>query len=106
VRVLILRGAGGKAFVSGTDISQFRSFANPNDAIDYEKKISSVLGRLDQVTKPTITQIEGFAAGAGCGIAATCDLRVATPESLIGIPDRRERGQLRRRAEPSGGWWT
>jgi enoyl-CoA hydratase/carnithine racemase len=92
VRVLILRGAGGKAFVSGTDISQFRSFVNPNDAIEYEQKISSVLGRLDLVTKPTITQIEGFAAGAGCGIAATCDLRVATPESLIGIPIARTLG--------------
>ena len=92
VRVLILRGAGGKAFVSGTDISQFRSFVNPNDAIEYEQKISSVLGRLDQVTKPTITQIEGFAAGAGCGIAATCDLRVATPESSIGIPIARTLG--------------
>lgn len=92
VRVLILRGAGGKAFVSGTDISQFQSFSNPSDAIEYEKKISSVLGRLDQVTKPTITQIEGFAAGAGCGIAATCDLRVATPESSIGIPIARTLG--------------
>ena len=92
VRVLILRGAGGKAFVSGTDISQFQAFRNPADAIDYEKKISSVLGRLDRVVKPTITQIEGFAAGAGCGIAATCDLRVATPESSIGIPIARTLG--------------
>jgi len=91
VRALVLTGAGG-AFVSGTDISQFQSFSNPSDAIEYEKKISSVLGRLDQVTKPTITQIEGFAAGAGCGIAATCDLRVATPESSIGIPIARTLG--------------
>jgi enoyl-CoA hydratase/carnithine racemase len=92
VRVLILRGAGGKAFVSGTDISQFQRFRNPTDAIEYEKKISSVLGRLDRVGKPTIAQIEGFAAGAGCGIAATCDLRVATPESSIGIPIARTLG--------------
>ena len=92
VRVLILRGAGGKAFVSGTDIAQFQAFRNPVDAIDYEKKISSVLGRLDRVVKPTIAQIEGFAAGAGCGIAATCDLRVATPESSIGIPIARTLG--------------
>ena len=92
VRVLILRGAGGKAFVSGTDISQFQSFRDPADAIEYEKKISNVLGRLDRVVKPTIVQIEGFAAGAGCGIAATCDLRVATPESSIGIPIARTLG--------------
>src|SRR4030095_6698777 len=54
-RVFILKGAGGKAFVSGTDISQFQSFREPKDGIDYEKKISKVLGRLEGVTRPTIT---------------------------------------------------
>jgi enoyl-CoA hydratase len=92
VRVLILCGAGGKAFAAGTDISQFQSFRQPADAIAYEKKISGVLGRLDRVAKPTIAQIEGVAAGAGCGIAIACDLRVATPESTIGIPIARTLG--------------
>jgi len=94
VRVFILRGAGGKAFVSGTDISQFQSFREPKDAIDYEKKISVVLGRLERVTKPTITQVEGFATGAGCGIVATCDLSVATTDSAIGIPIARTLGNV------------
>lgn len=94
VRVFILRGAGGKAFVSGTDISQFQSFRDPRDAIEYEKKISTVLGRLERVIKPTIAQIEGFATGAGCGIAATCDLSVATTESAIGIPIARTLGNV------------
>ena len=94
VRVLILKGAGGKAFVSGTDISQFRSFRTPQDAIDYERKISAVLGRLASVTKPTITQVEGFATGAGCGIVATCDLSVATVDSQIGIPIARTLGNV------------
>jgi len=92
VRVFILRGAGGKAFVSGTDISQFQAFREPKDAIEYEKKIGVVLGRLERVAKPTITQIEGFATGAGCGIVATCDLSVATTESAIGIPIARTLG--------------
>jgi enoyl-CoA hydratase len=92
VRVLILRGAGGRAFVSGTDIAQFQSFREPSDAIAYEKRIGEVLGRLEAVSKPTIAQIEGAAAGAGCGIAATCDLRVATVESSIGIPIARTLG--------------
>src|SRR3954463_16414793 len=74
VRVFILRGAGGKAFVSGTDIAQFQSFREPKDGIEYEKRISVVLGRLSRVAKPTITQVEGFATGAGCGLVATCDL--------------------------------
>ena len=94
VRVFILRGAGGKAFVSGTDISQFQAFREPKDAIDYERKISAVLGRLDRVTKPTITQVEGFATGAGCGIVATCDLSVATTDSAIGIPIARTLGNV------------
>jgi enoyl-CoA hydratase len=92
VRVLILRGAGGKAFVSGTDISQFQSFREPKDAIEYEKRIGVVLGRLERVAKPTITQVEGFATGAGCGIVATCDISIATPESAIGIPIARTLG--------------
>jgi enoyl-CoA hydratase/carnithine racemase len=94
VRVFILKGAGGKAFVSGTDISQFQSFREPKDAIDYEKKISVVLGRLERVTKPTITQVEGVATGAGCGIVATCDLSVATADSAIGIPIARTLGNV------------
>src|SRR5262245_28468822 len=92
IRVLILRGAGGKAFVSGTDISQFQSFREAKDAIDYEQRISVVLGRLAAVAKPTITQVEGFATGAGCGIVATCDLSIATPESALGIPIARTLG--------------
>ena len=94
VRVFILKGAGGKAFVSGTDISQFQTFREPKDAIGYEKKISVILGRLERVTKPTITQVEGFATGAGCGIVATCDLSVATTDSAIGIPIARTLGNV------------
>ena len=46
IRVFILRGAGGKSFVSGTDISQFQTFREPSDAINYERRVSSVLARL------------------------------------------------------------
>ena len=92
IRLFIVRGAGGKAFAAGTDISQFQKFRDASDAIDYEKRISAVLARLERVVKPTIAQIEGVAAGAGCGIAITCDLRVATPESTIGIPIARTLG--------------
>ena len=94
IRVFILKGAGGKAFVSGTDISQFQSFREAKDAIDYEKKISIILGRLERVSKPTITQVEGFATGAGCGIVATCDVSVATTDSAIGIPIARTLGNV------------
>ena len=92
VRVLILKGAGGKAFVAGTDISQFTIFREPEDGINYEQRIDQVLDRLERVTKATIAQVQGVAAGGGCGIALTCDLRVATPDSSFGIPVARTLG--------------
>jgi len=94
VRVFILKGAGGKAFVSGTDISQFQTFREPKDGIEYEKRVSGVLGRLAAVVKPTITQVEGFATGAGCGLVATCDLSIASDDSQIGIPIARTLGNV------------
>jgi enoyl-CoA hydratase/carnithine racemase len=92
IRVFILRGAGGKAFVSGTDISQFHSFSESRDAIAYERRIGVVLDRLASTAKPTIAQVEGFATGAGCGIVASCDLSVASADSAIGIPIARTLG--------------
>jgi enoyl-CoA hydratase/carnithine racemase len=92
IRVLILRGAGGKAFVAGTDIAQFQNFRNREDGLKYEEKLDGVLDRLERVTKPTIAQVEGVAAGGGCAIALTCDLRVATPEASFGIPIARTLG--------------
>jgi len=92
VRVLILRGAGGKAFVAGTDIAQFQSFRDRDDGLKYEERLDRVLDRLERVTKPTIAQVQGVAAGGGCAIALVCDLRVATPESSFGVPIARTLG--------------
>jgi enoyl-CoA hydratase/carnithine racemase len=92
IRVLILRGAGGKAFVAGTDISQFQNFTDREDGLKYEERLDHVLDRIERVAKPTIAQVEGVAAGGGCAIALTCDLRVATPESTFGIPIARTLG--------------
>jgi enoyl-CoA hydratase/carnithine racemase len=92
IRVFILRGAGGKAFVAGTDISQFQNFKNREDGLKYEERLDGVLDRIERVSKPTIAQVEGVAAGGGCAIALTCDLRVATPESTFGIPIARTLG--------------
>jgi len=92
VRVLILRGAGGRAFVAGTDIAQFQNFRDREDGLKYEERLDGVLDRIERVTKPTIALVEGVAAGGGCAIALTCDLRVATPESTFGIPIARTLG--------------
>ena len=92
IRVFILRGAGGKAFVAGTDIGQFREFRTREDGIAYEARLDEVLDRLERVTKPTIAQVDGVAAGGGCAIAVTCDLRLCTPDARFGVPVARTLG--------------
>lgn len=92
IRILILRGAGGKAFAAGTDISQFQTFQTAEDAIAYERHLEEVIHRVESVTKPTIAAIEGVAAGAGALLALACDLRYCTPESQIGVPIARTLG--------------
>jgi enoyl-CoA hydratase/carnithine racemase len=92
VRVLVLRGAGGKAFVAGTDIGQFQAFRTPSDAIAYEERIDRTVGRLELVGKPTIALVDGYAVGAGLALAAACDLRVCTPDARFGMPIARTLG--------------
>lgn len=92
IRVLVLRGAGGKAFVAGTDISQFTKFETPEDGLRYERDGDKRSGRLGRVRKPVIAQIQGYAVGGGFGIAAASDLRIATPDARFGVPIARTLG--------------
>jgi len=92
LKVLILTGAGDKAFASGTDINQFRAFKNPQDAIDYEARIDRVLGTVEQSQVLTIAAINGVCAGGGAGIAACCDLRIGTRTARFGFPIARTLG--------------
>ncbi|MCA1826748.1 MAG: enoyl-CoA hydratase/isomerase family protein [Myxococcales bacterium] len=92
VRVLVLRGAGDKAFVSGTDISQFRAFSTPQHALDYEASMDSVFDALEDVKVPTIAAIQGACTGGGAGIAAACDLRLGAPSAKFGFPIARTLG--------------
>ncbi len=91
VRSMVLTGAGEKAFVAGTDIAQFAGFDGA-DGVDYEARVEAILGRLAQVTKPTIAAVRGHCAGAGIALAATCDLRVATPSARFAVPIARTLG--------------
>jgi len=92
IKVLVLRGAGDKAFASGTDINQFREFKAAQDALDYERRIDRVLATLEQCRVPTIAAINGFCTGGGAGIAAACDLRIGTRSTRIGFPIARTLG--------------
>jgi enoyl-CoA hydratase/carnithine racemase len=92
VRVLVLRGAGGKAFVAGTDIRQFLDFSSGEDGLEYEATIDRIVGRLETVAKPTIALVDGFAMGSGLALAAACDLRICTPAATFGLPIARTVG--------------
>jgi enoyl-CoA hydratase len=92
IKVLVLRGAGDKAFASGTDINQFRAFKTPQDAIDYENRIDRVITTLEQCRVPTIAAINGACTGGGAGIAAACDLRIGTRSTKMGFPIARTLG--------------
>ena len=81
LRVAVFRGAGGKAFIAGTDIAQFRAFRGGDDGIAYEEKMEAILAGVETLPVPTLAVIEGFAIGGGLAIAAACDLRIATPGS-------------------------
>ncbi|MEJ7689564.1 MAG: enoyl-CoA hydratase/isomerase family protein [Nocardioidaceae bacterium] len=92
VRVMVLRGAGGRAFVSGTDIAGFRDFRVGADGVAYEERIASVVNRLEDVTVPTVAAVEGYCLGGGLALAAVCDLRVATASARFGVPIARTLG--------------
>ncbi len=92
IRALILTGAGDKAFAAGTDISQFRVFATPDDAIAYEARLDHVLEAVERCPKPTIAAIAGACTGGGAAIAAACDMRIAARGARFGFPIARTLG--------------
>lgn len=92
VKVLVLRGAGGKAFASGTDITVFRDFGGGADGVAYEKRLTRAVNRVEEVSVPTIAAVEGFCLGGGLAIAAACDFRVATRSARFGVPIARTLG--------------
>jgi len=91
-RVLVMRGAGGKAFGAGTDMTQFRAFAKPQDAWAYEDRMERVFEAIESCSVPTIAAISGACTGGGAAIAAACDLRIASPTLKYGFPVARTLG--------------
>jgi enoyl-CoA hydratase/carnithine racemase len=92
IRVAIFRGAGGKSFVSGSDIAQFESFKDGEDGVRYEAAIHDYLHPLATLPIPTIAVIDGMAVGGGLAIATCCDFRIATPDAKFGVPIARTLG--------------
>jgi enoyl-CoA hydratase/carnithine racemase len=90
VRVVVLTGAGGKAFVSGADISKFESQRSSKEAVaHYNATGAKAYETIYTFPKPTIAKIQGYCIGGGCNLAVCCDIRIATEGSRFGIPAAR-----------------
>jgi enoyl-CoA hydratase/carnithine racemase len=92
VRAVVITGAGGRAFVSGTDIAEFSGFAGPEDGIAYEARIEAVIAALEALRVPAIAAISGACTGGGVSIAAACDVRIGGPGTRVGVPIARTLG--------------
>ena len=87
IRVMIVTGAGDKAFVSGADISEFeKARATPEQVAHYDKIGEVANSRLVRFPKPTIARIRGYCVGGGVAIALTCDIRIASENAKFGVP--------------------
>ena len=87
VRVIVLSGAGTKAFSAGADISQFDEQRASKDGVDvYDGAALKAENDLMHLDKPTIAMIQGYCIGGGAGVALCCDLRIASEDARFGIP--------------------
>ena len=90
VRVVVVTGAGGKAFVSGADISRFGDERATEQAIaHYNAAVDKANTAFHEFPKPTIAMIRGYCIGGGVGLAVCCDLRICSENSRFGIPAAR-----------------
>jgi enoyl-CoA hydratase/carnithine racemase len=86
IRVVTFRGVGGKAFISGTDISGFTGFTSGGDGIEYERHIDECMAAVDALPVVSIAVIEGWAVGGGLNIFSASDFRIATPNARFASP--------------------
>jgi enoyl-CoA hydratase/carnithine racemase len=90
IRVIVLRGAGEEAFVSGADVTEFEKVrATPEQIAHYDKTGETAVARIQNCPKPTIAMIHGFCIGGGLGVALSCDLRLSADSGRFGIPAAR-----------------
>jgi enoyl-CoA hydratase len=92
VRVVVLRGAGGKSFISGGDIREFSQTDSVEGFLALERVTEQLYQALEALPMPTVAVVEGFALGGGLMLAACCDLRLCTSDARLGIPIARTIG--------------
>jgi enoyl-CoA hydratase/carnithine racemase len=87
IRVVVVTGAGDKAFVSGADISEFeKARSTPEQVARYDKIGEVANARLTKCSRPTIARIRGYCIGGGLAVALTCDIRIASEGAKFGVP--------------------
>jgi enoyl-CoA hydratase len=86
VRALILTGAGEKAFVAGADINQLAALS-PTEAQGYAASGQRVFRRLEEMAKPSVAAVNGYALGGGLELAMACTVRIAAPNARLGQPE-------------------
>src|SRR5471032_738806 len=90
VRMVVLSGEGGKAFISGADISQFEDMRAAKEAVKrYEAMAEAALQGIYEFAKPTVACISGYCIGGGVNVAISCDIRIASSNSVFSIPATR-----------------
>jgi enoyl-CoA hydratase/carnithine racemase len=90
VHVVVFRGAGGRAFAAGNEISEFIELGPRT--VQFESRVGEMLGAIAALPQVTIAAVDGVCVGAGLAIATHCDLRIATPHSRFGYPIARTLG--------------
>ena len=87
VRCIILTGAGEKAFVAGADINELRAIASGAQGAEFSAWGQSILFKIENLSKPVLAAINGYALGGGCELAMACDIRIAADSAKLGQPE-------------------
>lgn len=86
MRLIVMRGVGGRAFVAGADIAQFDEVLSGPEGTDFDRATVSAFDAIAACPIPTLAAIEGYCIGGGLGIAAACDIRVSRDDGRFGVP--------------------
>ncbi|MSQ18015.1 MAG: enoyl-CoA hydratase/isomerase family protein [Betaproteobacteria bacterium] len=89
IRVIVLTGAGDRAFASGADLDELGALSTPHQALTYDAMVSQLYDAFERSRKPIIARIQAHAIGGGCLLALACDVRVASDNATFGVPAAR-----------------